>query len=1405
MATRWRRGRRALAPRLAAATMALPLGLAALAGSAFAADPQPSAAVAAPAPATGVGTEVPSLRTEFSRTRQLPGGVLETTLSPAPVNYRAGSEWERIDNRLQRSGDVLRTRANSVRVELPRSAAGEVRYADGADAIAFSLIGSDAAPAVVDGDTAEYADVGRDADLTYEVHGRTLKETLTLASREAPAAYRFAVDAGDLRPELRPSGDVAFVDADGRQQLGFEAPWMRDADGVVSRAARYELERSGGRDEVVLRLDRDWLADPRRAYPVIVDPTIYSGWEHTCEIRSGSRSNTNLCDGALSEVWVGRDANGVVHRKLVELRDLRTAMQDYAQVIDAWYAVYLSGQNPVGPSELDLHHLTTGFGPGVTWNRSDSRTLWARAGGVYDPQVLQRADTRYANPSDGRMAFDITTLTRDLIGGAQTSHNLLLKAADESRTHIDAFEDSEVKIRWLARTGIAPQWSFDSIALSDGSTLSQNVGNGNFVLQANDLGWEPVDGRSPTVRYFNTVNLHVGEFDGIFGRGSQGSIGSIRLEHHWLNDSYVFAGPSGYIGVFLRRAGGGFTSPEGFEATLTELTGGGFTLEWADTDELWTFNSDGDLTETRQADGYTVTTTWGPDGIATISDSAGHSATAGYDGSGHLRTLTTETSAVHRYDYDGTSRLTIYTAPSGAQTRYAYNGDDRLVRISLPDGRGLRIAYGGAGYPSAVTPVAANGSDLPATTYDGERDWVMAERPATPRTVWFYNPDTLIADLIQHGSDAAIATSGELPALDGGYVRGDAPLTVDVSAAQAPDGIQLTELEVDGVEVDSVGDAPCDDSSCPRRAVARLSYDPSFDAEGAHEFQVNTVDGDDDRTVAPLWTVTIDRTPPSSSGSALGALYYPDDATTELSWDAGADPPLPGASAGLPIASYLVRYRRAGGAWAELVTSSDSVELPGGVADEQLDVEITAFDPAGNAGPVYAASVRSTAFTEPVVDADTCQRHYGWGSKYCIADEEEEEESLSLLAERPPLYGVADETNNVDGIPGTGDQTLDYGWMDFQSFRDLRVKRVRQMIPWSIMYNQREIDDFDVFYRKARDRNREMMVSFQFGCRPTRAGCISGDERTRFPTQNEYTLAMYAFKVRFPLVRYISAWNEPNHHWQPTSARGTTEAEMSRGPKKAARYTMWAARMCHKIVRLRDRNGIAVPRCGVVAAELTATPATEYGRRGVYGWGAYMRDYKEELIRLFDVTPDAGPIPTAWAFHPYDDLQRYTAARGNPTRDNGAFSFAKMTPPGSRIWYPEVGSRLDKARRPTIGTAEQAAEVGYLTSTLATSLARPVARIYYYTQCAPYTWDPRIQDPGLLGSSAIAPENQETNKILCASQERRPAWYTFCRAAHASYEANGRDLDAFRDGEGRFTEIGADDACEPPRREPETP
>jgi hypothetical protein len=137
--------------------------------------------------------------------------------------------------------------------------------------------------------------------------------------------------------------------------------------------------------------------------------------------------------------------------------------------------------------------------------------------------------------------------------------------------------------------------------------------------------------------------------------------------------------------------------------------------------------------------------------------------------------------------------------------------------------------------------------------------------------------------------------------------------------------------------------------------------------------------------------------------------------------------------------------------------------------------------------------------------------------------------------------------------------------------------------------------------------------------------------------------------------------------------------------------------------------------------------------------------------------------PRHWGFHPYYDVARYPERQKLSKTGTQAFikairgNVAPAIREDIRVWFTEVGSRIDfggrpPRTRPRNTLASQAQEVRYLVDRLA--LYRGVVdRIYYYMYCAgpPPTWD-----SGLTGG----PETLEQRHSDC-TEPPRPAYEVY--------------------------------------------
>ncbi|MDX2813402.1 LamG domain-containing protein [Streptomyces sp. PA03-5A] len=226
-------------------------------------------------------------------------GTFTTRYYNEPVNFRrTDGSWQAIDTTLIRAGGGGRlgrsvaadpaagwtTVSGEASVTLgsfgddrPLAALG----VDGDRSVAFSLENAAHVAGAVDGDTITYADVRPSADVQFEAGSTSIKEMLVLKDRDAPTEWVFPLTLRGLTARVEDSGAVALVDVTGGTYARIPAGWMEDSrvspnsnEGAVSSGVQYSLVTIDGGPALKVSLDKQWLQDPDRMYPVRVDPSV---------------------------------------------------------------------------------------------------------------------------------------------------------------------------------------------------------------------------------------------------------------------------------------------------------------------------------------------------------------------------------------------------------------------------------------------------------------------------------------------------------------------------------------------------------------------------------------------------------------------------------------------------------------------------------------------------------------------------------------------------------------------------------------------------------------------------------------------------------------------------------------------------------------------------------------------------------------------------------------------------------------------------------------------------------------------------------------------------------------------------------------------------------------------------
>ncbi|WP_409463266.1 PA14 domain-containing protein [Amycolatopsis sp. GA6-003] len=301
----------------------------------------------------------PVSRTMFATEYENPDGTRSVRQSNQPQNFQdAKGTWQPVDTTLK--ADPATKRSDADQHPLSPSLAGKandpaVLQVESAGHTA-SLALDQAAPAqaAVKGDSVTYPEVAAGTDLEYEVTPGAVKETIKLKRPPADgrSSWRFKLNTGGLTPKLdAKAGSVSLLDKDGKAKIVLPPveTWDSAGNGDTAPAmtgGAYGLEQTGNEWWLTVSVDANWLKDPKRVYPVSIDPTFTYGVTESHSYRSDG-TNCDACGLRIGN----SQANGDTYNRSV-------FHMDYAP---------LFGKTVVG-ARMDLTRNTSVVGSLKTWN-----------------------------------------------------------------------------------------------------------------------------------------------------------------------------------------------------------------------------------------------------------------------------------------------------------------------------------------------------------------------------------------------------------------------------------------------------------------------------------------------------------------------------------------------------------------------------------------------------------------------------------------------------------------------------------------------------------------------------------------------------------------------------------------------------------------------------------------------------------------------------------------------------------------------------------------------------------------------------------------------------------------------------------------------------------------------------
>ncbi|MBU1326795.1 LamG domain-containing protein, partial [Patescibacteria group bacterium] len=130
-----------------------------------------------------------------------------------------------------------------------------------------------------EGNKLVFANVRNQVDLTYEPLSNGVKEEIVVKAPQEDNAFTFDLNSQGAIPKKDFNGVFSpffYNTTTGAYVFHLAKPYAYDKKGERTDNVAYKIKRTGTDAEyqVTVVVDQDWLLDPKRVYPVAIDPTI---------------------------------------------------------------------------------------------------------------------------------------------------------------------------------------------------------------------------------------------------------------------------------------------------------------------------------------------------------------------------------------------------------------------------------------------------------------------------------------------------------------------------------------------------------------------------------------------------------------------------------------------------------------------------------------------------------------------------------------------------------------------------------------------------------------------------------------------------------------------------------------------------------------------------------------------------------------------------------------------------------------------------------------------------------------------------------------------------------------------------------------------------------------------------
>lgn len=358
-------------------------------------------------------------RKENVKYHQLSDGRIEAEISSTPLHYRdSKGQWQEIDPTItqtkengfpygstknhfqtyfgnQSNAPIVKVKGQGFQVDL-----GVTTPKTGEPSISTKQ------------NKIVYENLLSEGKLEYEVLSDSVKEKIILEKAPITSSYEFNYQLAGVTAKQQKDGSIQFIDSQsGVTKFIIPKPFMYDNQ-VDSKSpygftwspkVTQTIQQDGTNIKLTLQADSNWLRDPKRKYPVVIDPTIVIQPLTGDQPQDAQSTTINNNSPTSNFYWgdklsVGSDPSQI-SRSLVKF-DLSSidpnTIIDSAR-LDLYYdrsfcngCVAGSTDNKV---DISVHQVTQDWDPKtVTWNQAKTGIPWPTTGGDFNTSLEYNAE-----------------------------------------------------------------------------------------------------------------------------------------------------------------------------------------------------------------------------------------------------------------------------------------------------------------------------------------------------------------------------------------------------------------------------------------------------------------------------------------------------------------------------------------------------------------------------------------------------------------------------------------------------------------------------------------------------------------------------------------------------------------------------------------------------------------------------------------------------------------------------------------------------------------------------------------------------------------------------------------------------------------------------------------------------